>query len=106
MPISPDELMRALLDPTAPLPACWPSGALGVFLLFCLPIGGGIPFGVIMARNTGLSPLSTAGLYLLSDVALAITVRPSSQPNLRVTGAGIAIAPVCASRSWTSARDL
>ena len=72
----PDEFLRALLDPTAPLPSGWPVGALGVFLLFCLPIGGGIPFGVIMARDAGISPAATAGLYFLSDLLLAVTTEP------------------------------
>ncbi len=35
-----DEFWRALLDPSAPLPTGWPAGALGTFLLFCVPIGG------------------------------------------------------------------
>ena len=72
----PDELFRALIDPTAPLPATWPPGALGVLLLFCVPIGGGIPLGVIMARDAGLSPLTTAGLYFISDLVLAVTAEP------------------------------
>jgi hypothetical protein len=72
----PDDVLRALIDPTAPLPAIWPSGVLGVFLLFCVPIGGGIPFGVIMARDAGISPAATAGLYFLSDLVLAVTTEP------------------------------
>jgi hypothetical protein len=72
----PDDFTRALLDPTAPLPASWPTGALGVFLLFCVPIGGGIPFGVIMARDAGMSPPLTAALYFLSDLVLALTTEP------------------------------
>src|SRR5438105_1219917 len=72
----PDDFVRALFDPTAPLPASWPGGVLGIFLLFCLPVGGGIPFGVIMARDAGLSPLATAGLYFLSDLVLAVTTEP------------------------------
>lgn len=71
-----DDFLRALIDPTAPLPHDWPGGILGIFLLFCMPIGGGIPLGVIMARNAGLSPLDTAGLYLGSDVVLALTTEP------------------------------
>jgi hypothetical protein len=72
----PDDFIRALYDPTAPLPATWPGGVLGIFLLFCLPIGGGIPLGVIMARDAGLSPAATAGLYFLSDLVLAVTTEP------------------------------
>ncbi|HEV7663369.1 MAG TPA: hypothetical protein VGQ62_07525 [Chloroflexota bacterium] len=72
----PDDFVRALFDPTAPLPQSWPGGVFGIFLLFCLPVGGGIPLGVIMARDAGLSPLLTAGLYLASDVVLAVTTEP------------------------------
>lgn len=72
----PPDLLQALMDPTAPLPATWPTGALGAFLLFCFPVGGGIPAGVLIARDGGLSFLSTALLYLISDVLLAFTNEP------------------------------
>src|SRR5262249_58929103 len=71
-----DEFWRALIDPSAPLPHNWPVGALGAFLLFCVPIGGGIPAGVLMARNAGLSPPAMAGLYFFSDIVLAFTFEP------------------------------
>ena len=74
--MQPDEFLHALLDPTAPLPTSWPGGVFGIFLLFCVPIGGGIPLGVIMARDAGVSPLATAGLYFLSDLVLAFTTEP------------------------------
>lgn len=74
--MNPEELTRALLDPTAPLPAGWPSGALGAFLLFFIPVGGGIPLGVLMARDAGVPPVITALIYLLSDVFLALTMEP------------------------------
>ena len=51
-------------------------GALGAFLLFCVPIGGGIPAGVLMARNAGVSPPAMAVLYFLSDIVLAFTFEP------------------------------
>ena len=37
---------------------------LSVFMLFLLPVGGGIPAGVLLARANGLSWPVTAGLYL------------------------------------------
>jgi hypothetical protein len=74
--LPPDDLLRALLDPTAPLPANWPKGIAGVFLMFLMPVGGGIPLGVLMARDAGVSPLLTAGLYFVSDVVLAFTAEP------------------------------
>jgi hypothetical protein len=70
------QFTRAMVDPTAPLPTLWPAGPLGVLLVFCTQIGAGIPLGVLMARNTGLSPVATAGLYLVSDVVLAFTMEP------------------------------
>src|SRR5262249_4399642 len=71
-----DEFWRALIDPSAPLPHNWPVGALGAFLLFCVPIGGGIPAGVLMGRNAGLSPPPVAGLYFFSPLLLAFTLHP------------------------------
>src|SRR4030095_2570418 len=53
-----------------------PVGALGAFLLSCVPIGGGIPAGVLMARNAGVSPPVMACLCFLSDVILAFTFEP------------------------------
>ena len=71
-----NELVRAQWDPTAPLPYFWPAGVAGVFLMFVMPLAAGIPFGVIMARDAGLSPLTTTGLYLVSDLVLAVTAEP------------------------------
>jgi hypothetical protein len=71
-----NQFTRAVLDPTAPLPTLWPTGAWGVFLVFVTQIGAGIPLGVIMGRNAGISPLLMAGLYLASDVVLAVTMEP------------------------------
>jgi len=71
-----DEFWRAVFDPSAPLPHGWPVGALGAFLLFCVPIGGGIPAGVLMARNAGVSPPVMAVLYFFSDLVLAVTFEP------------------------------
>ena len=76
MELSPEELLQALVNPGAPLPAAWPQGAMGAFLLFMFPIGGGIPFGVIMARDAGVSPLVTFALYAVSDVLGAIMTEP------------------------------
>jgi hypothetical protein len=71
-----NQFTRALVDPTAPLPALWPVGAMGVFLIFVTQIGAGIPLGVIMARNAGIPIPVTAGLYLASDVVLALFTEP------------------------------
>jgi hypothetical protein len=71
-----NQFSRAVIDPTAPLPTLWPGGAWGVFLVFVTQIGAGIPLGVIMARNAEIPPVVTAGLYLASDVVLALTMEP------------------------------
>lgn len=74
--MSPEEFQRALLDPTAPIPAGWPGGAWGVLLLFLVPVGGGIPAGVLMARDRGIEWPAMMALYLVSDVVLACTFEP------------------------------
>jgi hypothetical protein len=72
----PSDLLAPLLDPTAPLPAFWPTGMWGAFLLFLMPIGGGIPMGVLMGRDAGVSPLMLAGMYFVSDIFMAVTHEP------------------------------
>ncbi|WP_243303793.1 hypothetical protein [Geothrix oryzisoli] len=47
-----------------------------VLLLFLLPVGGGIPAGVLLARSKGLAWPTTAGLYFASDVLLALAFEP------------------------------
>src|SRR5512142_156387 len=47
-----------------------------VLMLFLIPVGGGIPAGVLLARAKGLSWPMTAGLYLVSDVILALAFEP------------------------------
>ena len=49
---------------------------LPVFKLFLVPVGGGIPAGVLLARANGLAWPVTTGLYLVSDVILALAVEP------------------------------
>lgn len=49
---------------------------LAVLSLFLIPVGGGIPAGVLLARKTGLAWPVTAGLYFISDVILAIAFEP------------------------------
>lgn len=71
-----EEFQRALLDPTAPLPTGWPVGALGAFLLFLVPVGGGIPAGVLMAHAAGVGPPVMAFLYFVSDIVLAFVFEP------------------------------
>lgn len=45
-------------------------------MLFLLPVGGGIPAGVLLARSEGQAWPLTAGLYFASDVILALAFEP------------------------------
>jgi len=49
---------------------------LPVLMLFLIPVGGGIPAGVLLAAKTGLAWPVTAGLYFTSDVMLAFAFEP------------------------------
>jgi len=52
------------------------SSAWKVLMLFLIPIGGGIPAGVLLAQSLGLSwPIMTV-LYFISDVILACVFDP------------------------------
>ena len=51
-------------------------GAAKVLWLFLVPVGGGIPSGVLHAKSQGLGWPVMAGLYLLSDVILACVFEP------------------------------
>ena len=52
------------------------AGAWGVLMLFLIPIGGGIPAGVLMARSHGIAWPVTMALYFVSDVILAFSFEP------------------------------
>lgn len=52
------------------------SSAWEVFLLFTIPIGGGIPAGVLLARSRGLRWPIMMALYFVSDVVLAFIFEP------------------------------
>ena len=47
-----------------------------VLKLFIIPVGGGIPAGVLLASSKGLAWPITTGLYLVSDIALALAFEP------------------------------
>jgi len=71
-----DQLNHLLLDPSAPIPPEWPAGPWGVLLLFLVPVGGGIPAGVLMASSRGIAWPVTLALYFVSDVVLACVFEP------------------------------
>jgi hypothetical protein len=52
------------------------SSCFDVLKLFVIPVGGGIPAGVLLARDCGLAWPIAALLYLLSDILLAVTFEP------------------------------
>lgn len=52
------------------------SNAWDVLRLFLIPIGGGIPAGVVLAQRHGLSWLVMCVLYLISDIVLACVFEP------------------------------
>jgi len=63
-------------DPTAPVPAGWPHGWSGVLLLFCIPLGIGIPPGVLLGQRDGLGAFVLLVLYVASDVVMATFFEP------------------------------
>lgn len=54
-----------------------------VLSLFLIPIGGGIPAGVLLAEKRGLPWALTALLYFLSDVILASVLEPTMRLVIR-----------------------
>ena len=49
---------------------------LSVSMLFLIPVGGGIPAGGLLARDKGLAWPVNGGLYLISDILLALAFEP------------------------------
>lgn len=78
-------IQRLAWDPTAPVPAGWPHGWYGVFLLFCIPGGAGVPPGALLGHRDGLGLVFMSVLYFLSDVVLAAFFEPMLRV-LRVIG--------------------
>ncbi|MBI3563602.1 MAG: hypothetical protein HY079_00230 [Elusimicrobia bacterium] len=52
------------------------TGWWAVFLLFTIPVGGGIPAGVLLAKQRGVGWPAMELLYFLSDVVLALVFEP------------------------------
>ena len=48
-----------------------------VLILFLIPIGGGIPAGVLLAKTRGIDWQFTTALYFISDVILACVFEPA-----------------------------
>lgn len=47
-----------------------------VLLLFLIPVGGGIPAGIVLAKQRGFSWFVTTGVYIVSDLILACVFEP------------------------------
>jgi hypothetical protein len=62
------------------------SAIFPVLKLFLLPVGGGIPAGVLLAHAKGLAWPITTGLYLVSDVVLAIVFEPILRLLVAIAG--------------------
>jgi hypothetical protein len=62
-----------------------------VLVLFLVPVGGGIPAGVLMARDRAIAWPAMLGLYLISDVILAMVFEP---PLLLLVALGRTIQPL------------
>ena len=52
------------------------TGAWGVFALFLIPVGTGIPGGVLLAKKSGIPWPGMMVLYFMSDVVLACVFEP------------------------------
>jgi hypothetical protein len=52
------------------------SDFLDVLALFVIPIGGGIPAGVLLAQAKGINFITTSIVYLVSDILLACVFDP------------------------------
>jgi len=61
----------------------WPPGSTGVFSLFLIPLGPGIPGGVLLARSHGLGWPRMEALYFVSDVILACVFEPMMRGIIR-----------------------
>lgn len=55
-----------------------------VFMLFTIPIGGGIPAGVVLAQSRGIGWLAMMVLYLVSDIVLAFVFEPMMMVFLKI----------------------
>ncbi|MCM0082451.1 hypothetical protein L4X63_12705 [Geomonas sp. Red32] len=64
----------ALTTLSAPPPSA--SAVISIFKLFLLPVGGGIPAGVLLAKANGVAWPLTSLLYLVSDLVLAVAFEP------------------------------
>jgi hypothetical protein len=61
------------------------TGAWDVFMLFIIPIGGGIPAGVILGHQKGIPWSALMAVYFVSDVMLACLLEPLMYAIIRIS---------------------
>ncbi len=82
------------------------SHMLSVLKLFLIPVGGGIPAGVMFAEAKGLAWPVTALLYLISDIVLAFAFEPILRLFAFICGKISFLARVCAALKAATARSV
>ena len=82
------------------------SPLLSVLKLFLLPVGGGIPAGVLLAKAKGLAWPVTTLLYLVSDIVLAVAFEPILRLVALVCGKVPLLARVGAHMKAVTARSV
>ena len=79
---------------------------LSVLKLFIIPVGGGIPAGVLLAHAKGLAWPITTGLYLVSDIVLALAFEPILRLFAAVVGKVPFLARFSAALKGVTARSV
>ena len=79
---------------------------LPVLKLFLIPVGGGIPAGILLASAKGLAWPITTGLYLVSDIVLALAVEPILRLLTALAGGIPFLARLCAAVKAVMARSV
>lgn len=85
-----------------------PSAAetLPVLKLFLIPVGGGIPAGVMLAQSKGLAWPATTILYLVSDIILALAFEPLLRLLAFIFGKVSFLARISAALKTATARSV
>jgi hypothetical protein len=79
---------------------------LSVLKLFIIPVGGGIPAGVLLAKANGMAWPVTTLLYLFSDIFLAIAFEPILRLIAMVCGKVSFLSRISAALKAATARSV
>jgi hypothetical protein len=79
---------------------------LSVLKLFLIPVGGGIPGGVMLAQTKGLAWPVMAMLYLISDIILALAFEPILRLLAIICGKASFLARISAALKAATARSV